>query len=147
MTPSYMAVYVCTHVMLHSVAPLRAQCPFFPFFFENEPRTRSSVCADRGLWVGHQGEAAAEERLTDSNLPSPRLDQTAASSLRMPLSTNGMQQLCGGASGWAGWNPPARPPHSSPPTSKRRAGLLKGSSTKKWARHSERLGRAAAHSK
>lgn len=99
MIPSYMAVYVCTHVlMLCSVAPLRARCPFF----ENEWRTRSSVCADRGLWVGHQGEAAAGEWLTDSNLPSPRLDQTAASPRRMPLSTNGMQQLCGGASGWAG---------------------------------------------
>lgn len=49
-----------------------------------------------------RGEAAAEEWLTDCNLPSPRLDQTAASPRRMPLSTNGMQQLCGGAAGWAG---------------------------------------------
>ncbi|KAF1373156.1 hypothetical protein PFLUV_G00257390 [Perca fluviatilis] len=82
-------------------------------FFENEPSTQRSVCADRGLWVGHQGGSCSRE--TDSNLPSPRLDQTAASQHRVPLSTNGMQQLCGGAAGWAGWNPPARAPHSLPP--------------------------------
>lgn len=84
-------------LMICSVAPLRIQRPFLRM----SPGSELCVC-DRGLWDGHQGEAAAQEWITESNLHSPRSDQTAASLRGMPLSTKGMQQLWGGVAGWAG---------------------------------------------
>lgn len=93
-------IWHCAHVvMICKRGPFKSPMSFF----ENEPRVgalRVLTVASRLVTRGEDGRGELQQR--NGKLSLPPTPQTAAWPHRMPLSTIGMQQLCGGAAEWAG---------------------------------------------
>lgn len=83
-------------------------------FFENESKLWALCVLTVASGLVIRGKLQKRNGLLILTSPAPIQTKQQPLSRCMPLSTNGMQQLCGGAEGWAGLKPPCQTPAQLP---------------------------------